>query len=501
MDFYFISQNTEVRVKKKNSKGGFFFEKKNEMYRGDNTDQKEVITKRCAYVYGGKWCIGTKYVWGYGMLPNQEREKYPDGSYSPKAALPIFITAPGIYDMENKSIVEKLRTFEDLWQLAHQKLQQTIIKIAPPGVKFDVRGLDGIILNGDKNATPLEVLKMYQQTGSFPFSSIDADGNIINSSVIEPIQNNIGSILQEYIGVQQHYMRMMDDIIDVSNPNANSLVGVEKISVTTTQNALKPIYTASSTLILRSKKRIALMVQDSIEHNYEGFTSALGSECTDVLKMGKDLPLSTFGLELEVLPDDEEKLQIEFDIKLGLQPGGGLFLDDAYRIRQELKSDTKKAIQLMVMLIKKNKDDAQAAKNADIENNGKVQMQSTQIASQMKQQELQLEAQTKIQALQAEYDLKSKLSAQEHQQKMEEIAGSNVGMENVANINAGKSVSVQSISTEGKLQEAHVRHETAIQKEKIIHESGIQHGFQAHDHTIEQMEKEAELTPAPTTKK
>ena len=105
------------------------------------------------------------------------------------------------------------------------------------------------------------------------------------------------------------------------------------------------------------------------------------------------------------------------------------------------------------------------------------------------------------QKLHAEYDLKSKLSAQEHQQKMEEIAGLNIGSSNVANINAGKSVSVQSISTQGKLQEAHVRHETTIQKERIIHDSGIQHGFQSHDHAIEQMEKEAELTPAPVEKK
>lgn len=495
LEFYTITQNTEVREKKKNSKGGYFYNRKSENYKGENTEGKEYTYKKCAYTYGGKFVVGTKYIWDWKMLPNQEREKFPDGSYSPKAELPISMIAPGIYDMENKSIVERLRTFEDLWNLAHLKFQQLLIKAVPPGIAFDVSGLDGIILNTGQAATPLEVLRMYLQTGSFPFSSVGKDDRVVNNKIVEQLPNGIGKDFEAYIETQQHYMQMMNDVIgfnsavDGSTPNSDSLVGVQKMAAQATQNALRPLYTSHAELILKSTKRVALMIQDCLEHNYDAFVSAIGTEAASVLKYGKKLPLSCFGLELELLPDDEEKAQVEQLLQIGLQ-NGSLFPSDVIRIRQELKSDTKKAAQLLVLLEDKNKKDKDASQAAIQQQQGQVQQQAIQAATQAKQVEMQLEVQTKTKLLQAEYQIKDAFEQKQHERAMELQAAKNIGIENVAQINAGKAVDVQSISTHGKLLEAKDNNDTKLERENIIHNSKIHHA--AFQNAIEPTEAKIE---------
>jgi hypothetical protein len=494
LEFYFITQNAEVRVKKRNSKGGYFFDKKSDNYVGEaeilnkkldslkkeveglmkssdvgiNKDEKEArkvrieakkieinivseqlknvksetITKKCAYTYGGKWVIGTKYLWDYQMLPNQYRDKYPDGSYSPKAELPIILIAPRIRDMENKSTVEKLKSLEDLMQLAHLRLQQYVIKAVPPGVFIDIRGLDGVILANGVDATPLEILKMYQQTGSVVGNSIDKFGDVINGRIVEPLPNGIAAGIEKYIELQQSYLRQMDMIvgfnssIDSAQPNPNTGLGIQKMAEQSTLNALYGIFMSQAELLLKKERRLALMIQDCAEHNFEAFSSALGNEAAEVLKVGKDLSLSVFGIELEAIPDDNEKMQLEQLLQLGLQ-NGSLFPSDVIRVRQEMKSDVKKAARLLVMLEDKNRTDAQESKDKDIQNNGQIQQQSIQTATQAKQQEMQLEVQTKTQMLQAEYKMKEDFEQKQFEREMQLQGLRNQGTATVAEIGAG----------------------------------------------------------------
>jgi len=112
-------------------------------------------------------------------------------------------------------------------------------------------------------------------------------------------------------------MQLMNDAIgfnsavDASTPNSDALVGVQKLSLQATQNALRPTYMAMANLILRATKKTALQIQNNARGNYEAFALAIGTEAADAIKIGKDIGLSTFGLELELLPDEEEKMQLE----------------------------------------------------------------------------------------------------------------------------------------------------------------------------------------------
>jgi hypothetical protein len=172
-------------------------------------------------------------------------------------------------------------------------------------------------------------------------------------------------------------------------------------------------------------------------------------------------------------------MQLEGLLTIGIEQGL-LTPSDVLRIRQEMKSNIKRAGQLLVMLENRNRDAAQKIKDADNANLMKVQQASNQQASQNKLQEMQAELAMKKELTAFEAQLKSGLSTQEHTQIMEEIAGKNVGIANQAMINNGGKVDVQRISTHGKLLETKDNNETKLEKERLTHESKIRHTSYQH---------------------
>lgn len=489
MEFFFLSPCDEVRVKKEKSKGGFFFDNKSEDYKievdpfsfividkGDSwaikgedfsvsknivpekekariyladlktkkrSEKINVIKKKIQYRFEGKWIPDTEYIWDYGMSKNVPREKI-NGSYNPKVELPIAIIAPDIYDMENKSLVERMIPFEDQLNLAHLKFQQHLIKLKPPGVAIDVRGIQNAISamnrgQGDGKMRPTDLIKIYEQTGSFPYSSVDEEGNVINNAVITPLDNGIGTAFNALLATHNHYIELMNQVIgfnsavDASSPNSEALVGTQKMAVQATNNALRPIYFYHIRLIEKTAKQLALMIQDSIEYNYEAFVNAIGEQASDVIKLGKSLAFNQFAIKIELLPDDEEKMFIENQMAMA-QQAGTLTSGDIFRIRQILKQDVKLAAQLMTYLEDKNRKNKMEESAALQEQNAQVQAQAAQQAAQaelMASQQIEAE---KRKTLELEYALKSQLSAQENTQMLQQIEKKNQGIKDVAHI-------------------------------------------------------------------
>ena len=476
LDFYFIGIDKKTKE---------FKERKGRKYINDteetSTDEKdtEVISRNVKNLYQGRWVINTNHIFSYKREVNTPREKNGD-SYSTEVTIPLKIYAPGIYDMKNKSHVERMIPHEDNINLANLARQLLMIKMKPPGVAIDIQGVMDACKGMGIEGKPLELIKIYEQTGNYVFSSATEDGQTINSKVITELRGGLAGTMQELIAIHQFERNLINEVIgyntavDASSPDANALVGVQNNAIQATNNSLRPIFNSFLRLTEDLSKDVALMIQDSIEQDSEAFMQAIGTQATKTLAYGKALAFVQMGIKIELLPDTEEKAQINQLIQLGIQ-NQMLTPSDVIRIRQVLKENDKLAAQLLVYLEEKNRKNKMQEAQANIQNTSQAQQQSAQVASQMKQQELQLEAQTKTQLLRAEFELKGKLSAQEHQQIMEQIAGKNVGIENQANINAGKAVKVQAISTDGKLEEAKVAADNKIEVKHIEHQSKLLH--------------------------
>jgi hypothetical protein len=509
LDFYFLGIDQEGReIKKVRNK--LYINKKdiNDEIKTDGTS--EVITKKVQNLYQGHWIISTKYIFGYEQANNTEREKI-NGSYSPKAELPIIMIAPDIYDMQNKSDVEKAITHEDQINLANLTLQVMMIKAKPPGSKIDVPGLIEAARLLGKEDTPLELIKMYEQGGNIFTSSVDIEGQQMNSTGVTELKGGVSDAFMSLIQIHRYQRELINEAmsynsaVDASSPNSEALVGVQKNAIIATNNALRPIHTAHLQLIERLCKRLSLMVQDCIEYDNEAFINAIGVYATKTLEYGKKLALAQIGIKIELLPDQEEWMQLDEQIKIG-QQNKELKTSDVVRIRQMMKEDLKLAARLMVLLEDKNAKEAQDAQLQMVQMNGQTQQQSAQMASQMKQQELQIEIQSKGQMLQMEYQLKDAFEDKQFQRNLALQREKNAGIELVAQINAGKQIKVQEVANDGKLKTAIIEGNNQIAKTSIVHHtthSSIDHKHLVqmealktqHAHDLEMQENE----PAETT--
>jgi hypothetical protein len=513
LEFYFLTINREVRLKKKNSKGGTFFEKKNPNYTGEikpetivvidngsqwkikgetatvgkevaktlkeaqeyfakqkndkRTENAEVLTKDIQDRYEGRWIPGTEWIFNYKRSENIDREKIA-GSYSPKTELPFTILAPDIYDMENKSLVERMIPHEKQINLIHLKTQQLLIKAKPPGVAIDLEGMDAIVAGmGDpKNARMdgIEITKMYEQTGSYTYRSRDKNGELIVGKVITPLDNGIGKDFAVLFAAYNQELQKINDVIgynsavDGSSPNVDALVGTQKLAVQATNNALRPIYQASVNIIQRTARRVALMIQDSIQFNNEAFVNAIGTYATNTLAYGKKLAFNQFAINIELLPDDEEKMQIEQQLQLG-QQAGLLNPSDVLRIRQVLKEDVKAAGQLLVLLEDKNRKNKLQESQALQQQNAEVQAQAADAAAKSQADLDNILTENKIKVIDFEYTKKKEYLIEEGRLTLEQIAKKNEGLATVAVISNEGKENVQQRANEGKVIAQHIQNE------------------------------------------
>lgn len=435
--FWFKAVSNEKYEEKKNVKRGNVFEfeaKPGDYVPGESKDKKvksTIYTKATEYIYEGYWVIGTDYIWGYKKQENIEREK-SDLSYSPKAELPITMVYPDIYDMENKSLVERMIPHEDQINLIHYKTQQFIMEAAPPGLAIDTSSLDEVTagMGNGSNAMldPKAIVKLKKQTGSFLFSSVRADGSVINGSPLTPLENGIGRAFSQFILAYNHEIQLMNDVIgynsavDASSPDKEALVGTQKMAVQASMNVLRPLANTIIRIVEKTANRLSLMVQDKCEFGdgLKGFIPSVGIQTINAIKAGKELSLAQFGIKVELLPNEEEKQELMGMIQIGLQTGT-LKPSDVILIKEYMKSNVKLAAQLLILRENRNIKEARANKQQDSELNAQAQSMAAQQAEQARQQTLQMQMQADSQRLQLEAQVKSQLSAQEHQQKMQQI--------------------------------------------------------------------------------
>jgi hypothetical protein len=423
VNFYFLTRCKENWVKTTKADGRVFFDKQTDDY-VITKKNKELISKEIEYVFEGWWIQGSEHVFNYKQSKNVPREK-DSGSYSPKATLPIIIMAPNIYDMQNKSLVERAIPHEDQLNLINLKLQQLLIQAKPPGVAINKEALSGIMLGqGEEAAKPEDIYKMYAHTGSFVYSDVRDGGEIINGKPIEWLQNGIGEDFATLVNAYNAEMNKINDVIgynnavDASSPDAEAVVGAAKMAIQATNNSLRPLFQASVQLIERATRGIALMIQDSISENYDAFVRAIGTQATETIKYGKALALNQFAIKVELLPDEEEKMYLDQLIERGLEQGT-LMTSDAILLRQEMKQDVKLAAQLMIYLENKNRKNRMAEEKSKVDYNTQQQVQSGQAVAQAQMEAEFNIAKRKDESLSLEYSLKDQLEERNHQRNME----------------------------------------------------------------------------------
>ena len=431
MDAEFFSVNRYMYEKKSNNYGGYYFQKKEEGYKEPkNSKQKrELVEKDIKVVYKGMWIIGSDYIFDYGLKEDMIREKI-NGQYSTDTSLSFHIYAPDEYEMENKSLIEKMIPFADQMQICHLKMQQLVAKAVPKGMAVDISGLSNALKGMGDGWKPLDMQNMFQQLGTYYYSSVRDDGTPMGMPPIQELENGIGQDLERLVGLYNHYLQEIRNVTglnetrDASAPSKDSLVGVEKMRLAASNNSTRSISLAYLKLMEMTAKDLVLMIQDNIENGVtiEGYYNAIGEQKVQTIKiMDKKIPDAEFGIKIEALPDEEEKMMMEQNIQNSLA-SDSLRLEDAIVVRRISKTNVKLSEQYLMLKRKHYQQEKQQESMAASQANAQQQAMASQSAAQAEMAVTQAESQSKGMLMEKEYHLKSTLSAQQHEQKMKEIA-------------------------------------------------------------------------------
>lgn len=419
LDFEFRSTNHELTYEQKYiNKNNFFLNKKRTGYEPKkySKKKKEVIRKKVEVFYEGLYVVGSDYVFKYGLQENMSRPKKA-GAYCSEVKSRYNITAPGIYDMQNKSMVETMTPHDDQMILAYLKLQQAMIKARPSGIAVDVGSLEGVLKGrGENFLDPMEIVEIFDQTGNMPYRSEDSEfGGQINQKPIQELANGLSANALNFVGIYNHNLEMIRNITginearDGSTPSSKALVGVQKMAVNMSRNATRSLNEAYLYVFKSMADNIAMMVQNkAIADGLRGFELALGKEVVDVIEITKDLSLAELGIEIDVLPDAEELAELTQLIEKAIT-SGSIELEDGMEIKDVSKTNIKKATHLLKKRRKEKAEEDMKKSSAASQANAQAQMQATQAAAQAEAQLKQMEHQQKIEELQMEYSLKMEL--------------------------------------------------------------------------------------------
>ncbi len=365
----------------------------------------ERVEKTIDVWYEGVMVMGTNYLLKWELAQNMVRPKS-----SSQHALPNYVAcAPRMYKGTIESLVRRMIPFADLIQLTHLKLQQVIARTVPDGVFIDADGLNEVDLGTGNAYNPEDALRLYFQTGSVIGRSYTQEGDFNNGRVpIQQLTSNSGAAkTQMLIANYNHYMDMIRTVTgvnearDASNPDPNSLVGLQKLAALNSNTATRHILEGGLYIFRSISEALTYRIADILQYAdfKDDFISRIGKYNVSILNEIKDLYIYDFGIFLEIAPDEEQKAQLEANIQMALSKGD-INLEDAIDIR-EIKN-LKLANQLLKvkrMKLQEQRDKMEMTKQQMV---AQQQMQIQQMSAQSAMQKIQAEGQVKMQVKQAE---------------------------------------------------------------------------------------------------
>lgn len=370
--------------------------------------------------YEGVLVLGTDKLLKWELMRNMVK---PDATFQFVNSNYVAV-APRMYKGNIESLVRRMIPFADMIQLTHLKLQQIQARMIPDGAFIDADGINEVDLGNGGEYSPQDALDLYFQTGSVIGRSSTQDGDFNNGRVpIQELNSSSGqSKMAALINNYNHYLNMIRDVTglnearDGSSPDPRSLVGLQKMAALNSNTATRHILDAGLYATKKLAECVSLRISDVLQYadNREEFANQIGDYNVSMLEEIKNLPLSSFGIYIEVSPDAEDidKLEKNIDIALNRDQIG---LEDAMDIREIKNLKTANAL---LKLKKKNKEKKDAeAEQMKVQMQTASNIQSAQAAAEAKMQQSQLEVQGKIAVANAETEGKLRLMEYEVQAK------------------------------------------------------------------------------------
>lgn len=400
---YKTTRPTVYKVKKTKDGGKRVIKKDVNFNPGENDLFERKIVQREVW-YEGVLVLGTNELLKWEVNPNMVKTDSARQELQPN----YIVCAPELSQGVVNSTMNKMIPHIDQMQLDHLMLQKVKSRIVPDGVFIDIDGIMEVDLGGGNVQQPIDALNMYYQNGSVIGRSKTQDGEYNNAKI--PIQElNTSSAqtkISALIGSYNNGMAMIRDLIginearDATTPDPRALVGVQKMAALNSNTATRHILDGMVSITERLAYCVSLRISDQLKYSdtKDELISQIGAQNVAILEDISNLYLHSFGITIELEPDQEEQNELNNHIQIALK-NGEILLEDVSELRNI--KNTKLAFNVLKYRQKRRKEERERREDLQAQMTQAFQIEIQNKTAETAQIKAQAEAQAKIMVEQA----------------------------------------------------------------------------------------------------
>jgi hypothetical protein len=269
-------------------------------------DNQEYVEEKKWNIYKGVYCPVLQMMIEWGVKKNMIRPQDPKELGNAEFSYSFYMYDP--YDMRNVAVPEKIEEPIEQMILARLKIQQMVAKMVPAGASIDVDALQELDLGLGDSVKPLDVQKIWEQTGKLYYRGRDAEGNRIPVPITELANTGFAPQLQALIQLYQfHYQVLKDELGEdpnLMNQAAQPRVAASNIEASRqlANNATEYMYDAYVYVMEETAKKVACLLNNSVTHGAKKYRDILKEE---------DVKDRNFVAKVKMLPTDMEIAKLE----------------------------------------------------------------------------------------------------------------------------------------------------------------------------------------------
>lgn len=419
----YLTVDTKYRTKITSKRYGTVRYVDDEFGKMRDSETKQTVLRPVKNWYRFKWVIGSDYVFDYGLQYDIPRPKLskPRPSYH-------------CYKIPGKSFIERIKPHLNAIQEAWLKLQAAWAAAAPDGLAVEWGALENITM-GDKEKTPMELLRIRQQTGMLLYRATTTRGNINISQAkpVQELQGGLGKMAVDAIQTIEFYLNIIADATGLNRfsagqtPSPETSATASQISEMGTEDVISDLAhgfnMVRESAALNTCLRMALRVKYSKEA-YNIYHASLGYN-TGILKITADMTPSQMGIYMKVKPNRDAIQRITQAAQLALQgtaENPPIGLDDYLKIERAIEAGNLTFAEAMLSYKqRKAKEEAMQMQQANIDRQNQGLAAIEQQKAQAAQAKLMGEIEKEKVKIQMNKEAQIEIDNNQHKNKMAEI--------------------------------------------------------------------------------
>jgi len=287
-------------------------------------ENQEYLEEKKWNIYHGVYCPVTQTMLHWGIKKNMIRPQDPKEIGNAEFSYSFYMYDP--YDMRNVAVPEKIEEPIEQMILARLKIQQLVAKMVPAGAAIDVDALQELDLGLGDSVKPIDVQKIWEQTGKLYYRGRDAEGNRIPVPITELANTGFSPQLQALIQLYQfHYQVLKDELGE--DPNLMSQAAQPRVAASNIEasrvlanNATEYMYDAYIYVMEETAKKVACLINKSVTHGSKRYRDLLSED---------DVKDRNFVASIKMMPDDIQvaTLQAMMNNAIASNPQLVIYLD------------------------------------------------------------------------------------------------------------------------------------------------------------------------------